>query len=125
MPYKIEFMEEHGIVVIENKGEVSYEELVKQSQEAIELVQCKKARLLLTDFSSVDTQASITDIFQFPKIYNGLGLDRTSRIAVLVSDETLGSKELSFYETICLNRGWQVRIFTKKDLALEWLVNTQ
>ncbi len=122
MSYEIRFMEENEVVVIENKGELTYDELVKQTQEAIKLGQGKNSRLFLTNFSNVKVQAQTMELFDFPKIYEQLGMTRTSRIAVVVSEIELKTEELYFYETICLNRGWNIKIFLQRDQALDWLI---
>ncbi len=122
MSYEISYLEERGIVAIENKGEITQYELLKQSQEAIQLGSDKKSELFLTTFSHVKVQAGTFDVARFPELYEQLGMKRTSRIAVVVSEVELKAEELHFYETICLNRGWHIRIFLEKDPALEWLV---
>ena len=121
MPYEVKLLEDKGIVVIENKGDLTYDELVKQSQDAISIIHDKKAYLILTDFSNVGVDAKITDIYQFPEIYEQFGLTKMSKIAVLVSAKEVSTEQLTFYENICINRGWQIKIFLKKESALEWL----
>jgi len=54
-------------------------------------------------------------------MYEKLGMDKTTRIAVLVSNIETKAEELHFYENVCLNRGWHIRIFTDRDAAIEWL----
>ncbi len=121
MPYDVKYLEENGIVVIENKGELKYDELVRQTQEAIKLGQGKNSKLFLTNFSNVEVRAQTMELFNFPVIYEQFGMNRMSRIAVVVSEMELKTEELHFYETICLNRGWNIKIFLHKDLALDWL----
>jgi len=123
MPYKINLLEDKGIVFIENRGDLTYEELVEQSKDAISIIHEKNIYLILTDFSNVGVDAKITDIYQFPEIYEQFGLTKMSKIAVLVSAKEVSTEQLTFYENICINRGWQIKIFLKKELALEWLEN--
>ncbi len=122
MPYEIRFLEESGIIAIENKGEITQHELLKQTQEAIQMGREKKSDLFLTIFSHVKVQAGTFDVARFPDMYEQLGMKRTSRIAVVVSEVESKAEDLRFYETICLNRGWHIKIFLEKDPALEWLV---
>jgi len=122
MPFEIKFLGEKGIVSIENRGELTYDELIEQTKEAINLGHENNSRLFLTDFSHVKVQTSMMEVFQFPEIYEQLGMNQMSKIAVLVSETELKTEELKFYETICLNRGWQIKIFLQKEPAIEWLV---
>jgi hypothetical protein len=48
-----------------------------------------------------------------------LELDRISRIAILVD---AGDQSHDFIETVLLNAGYNCRLFTDEDSALEWLV---
>jgi hypothetical protein len=121
MPYEISFIEKSGIVIIENKGELTYDEVVTQSKEAIILANEKNSQLFLSDFSNVKVRANTFELLKFPEIYKQYGMSRTSRIAVVVTNIELKTEELRFYETICLNRGWQIKIFLKRDRAIEWL----
>jgi hypothetical protein len=67
-------------------------------------------------------QLSVVDILYLPEQkYAADKLDRKSRIAVLMPKDAAARKELQFYETVCLNRGWQVKIFNTKQEALAWL----
>ena len=122
MPYEIKFLKETGIVSIENKGELTFDELIEQSKEAINLGRENYSHLFLTDFSNVKVHASTMEVLQFPEIYEQLGMNKMSKIAVLVSGIELNTEDLKFYETICLNRGWQIKIFLEKEPAIEWLV---
>ncbi len=121
MPYKINYIEKSGIVIIENKGELTYDELVNQSKEAIILAKDKNSQLFLSDFSNVKVQANTFKLLKFPEIYEQYGMNRNSKIAVVVTNVELKTDELRFYETICINRGWQIKIFLKREHAFEWL----
>jgi hypothetical protein len=125
MPYTVSYLEDTGIVRIKNWGQLSMNEIVAQTREAASLSQDKHAKLLLSDFSATEVKTSLVDIFQFPDLYQKLGMDRTFKIAVLVSNIELNTDELRFYENITLNRGWQVRIFLKEDEATAWLTGKE
>lgn len=121
MPYEISYREKSGVVVIVNEGELTYDELVRQSQEAINLARDKKSELFLSDFSNVKVRTNNIELFRLLDIYAEFGMSQTSRIAAVVTNMELKAEQLRFFETICLNRGWQVKIFLKRELALEWL----
>lgn len=123
MPYAIKFIENNRIIQIKNNGELSYEELLTQTREVIKIQQEKSTSLILTEFVSVKLDVNIADIFQFPELYEQLGMQRKSKIAVVVSDVEIKTDELQFYETICLNRGWNIKIFLKEKEAIKWLLS--
>lgn len=122
MPYEVVYLEELGIVLIKNIGELTYENFSKQSREAIELGRMKKAELFLSDCTKLIASASTIELYDFPEMYERLGMTRSSKIAVLISTDTAGDRDLLFYETVCRNRGWQIKVFTIKQSAMEWLL---
>jgi hypothetical protein len=91
MPYKIDYLEDKGIVIIENTGELPHEDFVKQSQEAIDLGRMKNARLFLSDCTCLIAQAKITELFEFPAMYERLGMLRSSKVAVLMSEDAVAN----------------------------------
>jgi hypothetical protein len=51
-----------------------------------------------------------------------LGLDRTARVAILVSPDDTSH---DFIETINRNAGYNVRVFKERKAALDWFENPQ
>ena len=122
MPYRIEFLEDKGIVLVESIGELTYKEFVKETQEAQELARKKNTRLFLSDCSRLIVKAGTLELFDFPAMYQRIGSPKTSKIAVLMSGDTTTDKDIRFYETVCQNRGWQVMAFMSRDEAVKWLL---
>lgn len=122
MSYTIDFLEDEGIVIIEENGELVYEDFVKQSQGVIELGRKKNAQLFLVDCTRLIAHATTLQLHDFPSMYEKLGMPRTSKVAVLMPKDALADKDVRFYETVCRNRGWQVSVFDVKDAAVKWLM---
>ena len=123
MAYEIKLIKNKRIIEVKNSGKITNEDMIAQTQEVIKLQHEKNMFLILTEFAAVKVDVNISDVFQFPELYEQMGLDRKSKIAVLVSEIEIKAEELNFYETICLNRGWQIKIFLKKKEAIEWLLS--
>jgi hypothetical protein len=122
MPYRIGYLEDEGIVTIENTGNVTYKEFMEQSREALELARKKNTQLCLSDCTHLVVQAYTIEVFDFfPAIYEKIGMSRTSKLAVLMSKDAVTARDMEFFETVCLNRGWLIRIFKDKGTAIEWL----
>ena len=123
MPFTISYQEDERIVIIENVGNIPYKDLVQQTDEALELGRIKDTRLYLADCIRLVVQADAFEVFNFfPAIYEKIGAPRNSRLAVLMSEDAVTAKDMEFYETICRNRGWQIRVFKDKGTAMEWLL---
>ena len=123
MAYDLRIIKNKKIIEIRNSGEITNEDMITETQEVIKLQHEKNIVLILTEFVSVKVDASLSDVFQFPEMYEQMGMDRKTRIAVLVSEIEVNNEELDFYETICINRGWTIKIFIDKKEAIEWLLS--
>lgn len=122
MAYNLKLIKDRRIIEIMNSGEITNEDMITQTQEVIKLQHEKNIFSILTDFAEVKVDVNFSDVFQFPELYEQMGMDRRSKIAVFVSDVEIKTEELHFYETICLNRGWIIKIFLNKNEAIEWLL---
>jgi hypothetical protein len=125
MAYEIKLIKDKRIIEIENKNEITNEDMITQTKEVIILQHEKHIFSILADFASVRVNTNISDVFQFPELYEQMGMDHKSKIAVFVSDIEIKTEELQFYETICLNRGWNIKIFLDRKDAIKWLLDSQ
>lgn len=75
----------------------------------------------LVDASAANSHISLLTYYELPKVFLSLDLPRSSRIAVLSSRSQQGKERVRFFEHVCRNRGWQVRMFFHRLEALEWL----
>jgi hypothetical protein len=74
----------------------------------------------LVDVRGVQNLASTLDQYLFGyDDMNRLGLDKESRIAILVDEN---DRSHNFIETVFVNAGYDCRIFTEKTVASKWLV---
>jgi hypothetical protein len=80
----------------------------------------KGLQRVLCDESAVTTRLNALDTYEI-----GLFLSRfvpnTFRIAVVFDSET--SFDFRFFESIVVNRGQQIKVFTDAGAARKWLVN--
>ncbi len=126
MPYTIGFLDDEGIVRIENTGNLKYKECLKQIQEAMELGRIHHTHLYFADCANLVVQANIVEVFDFfPGIYEKSNVPKTVKLACLISEDAATAKEMVFYETICRNRGWQIRLFKDRNAAMQWLHGQQ
>ena len=121
MPYTVEYQENKGIVMIENSGKFSKEEFVKQAQETLEICRMNNCQHVLSDCTSMLSDINTTEIFYFPGLYRNLNTPRSYKLAILLAEDSATNEDISFYENVCKNRGYNVRIFKAKNEALKWL----
>jgi len=113
MPYEIDYLEDEKIITIKNTGELTFTDFLEQTKEAVELARRKNARLFLSNNLLLENKAKTFEIYDLPKIYDELGASRSNKMAVLITEGGHIAKDARFFETICLNRGWNVRLFTR------------
>jgi len=123
MPYTITFLEDEKIVVIQNIGKLSPEEFEKQNKEAYALSQTKDSLLCLVDNTQIAPSISTLDLYSYPDIYEKLDIPKTIRVAVILPEDTVTRGNIRFWETVCINRGWTVKIFNTKNEAIDWLLS--
>jgi hypothetical protein len=51
-------------------------------------------------------------------VYEEIWGDRSTRAAIVFREL---NKDFQFLETVCRNRGWNIRIFDDYDVAIDWL----
>ncbi len=123
MPYNINFLEQEGIVEVVSFGQITVEDFINQSKEAIDLALKKNTNLFLSDDSDMVGPVNISVIISLPDFWERFSAPRTNKMALLISkDETL-HEDFYFFENVCRNRGWNVKLFGEKEDAIKWLLN--
>ena len=110
-------------VTVVFSGAVSGAELREATTAAVALGREHRVTRYFVDATGVVHWPRETDFFFLPAaLYDELGLDRRDvRAAIVVSASDDLRQIARFYETACLNRGWQVKIFETSDDAIAWL----
>jgi hypothetical protein len=121
VPFTVEHLQDLGIVCIVNDGLVTAEDFEQQVRQSWSLALEHGVRAVLVDNRRMRTTSSLADIFNLPKLYETIGVDALTRIAVIVSVDPKRKENYVFYENICRNRGWDVRLFEDRRLAIDWL----
>jgi len=120
MSYTIEYLESEGIGLITNTGPFTHEDFMKQAREALEVSQLKKCNKFLVDCTSMIIQSQTIDIYATSAFYDEIGAPKENKIALVVPAGTKTEADLRFYETVCINRGWKVRMFADRESAMQW-----
>ena len=121
MPYTVNFLDSEGIVTVVNSGVLEYKDYSEQAREAHELSLTKDSYLFLADCTKMVNNADLFEILDLPGLYERIKVSRSIKVAVLLSEDAATNEDIRFYETVCLNRGWNVKVFSNQDSALVWL----
>ncbi len=123
MAAEISYLDE-GIVRIRLAGPQTLADYRKQTEEALELARRKKATLFLVEGQAVNT-ASTLEIFAMPAMYDELGAPRSAKVAIVMPQDSPSSGDIRFLETVCVNRGFNVKIFPAEPPAIDWLLGAK
>lgn len=123
MAWQVAFDAPRRIVSVTYAGDVSGEEVRACVQKCIDLMRAEDTNLVYTEVGDVNRMdLSTTDVVGLPERYRTLGLRGPFRQAIVAPAGSGAFDVVAFYETVCLNRGHQVRLFPDRERALAWLL---
>jgi hypothetical protein len=112
---------EEGVIETTLRDGVTEKEIRAGIARAFELSAEKGLTRFLIDASSANSFIPLAAYYELPAVFRSLNLSRSSRIAVLSSRTQRGKERARFFINVCINRGWQARLFYDRAEALEWL----
>ncbi len=121
MSYTIEHLENEGIFLITNIGKFTHKDFMKQAIEAIKIAETQNCHKFLSDCTSMYLETNTMNIYDTSGYYNEINVSRESKIALLVPPGHKSEKDLKFFETVNVNKGWQIKLFGDKESAVKWL----
>lgn len=117
MPESISVMEDSGIILIKSSGKVGADDISNSLEYVVKASADHKIFKVLVDAREQEDLPSVTDLFRLGEAI--AKKTRGFRHAIVVSQAT--PKNINFIDTVCFNRGANMKIFSCFDHALEWL----
>lgn len=122
MPHKVEFNEAIQVIEVVFSAPITKIDLDEATRTAIEVGKARETHRYIIDNQDPEPYVSLADVYALPEHqYIVQQLSRDSRIAIMLPQSIKAREIVIFYETVCLNRGWQARIFTTREEAMDWL----
>ena len=121
MSSEISYMNER-IIRVRLSGPQTLADYRKQTEEVLRLAQSKNVNLILVDDQRAQNMASTLELFAMPAMYEELGAPRSARVAIVMPHNSPSAADIRFYETVCVNRGFNVKIFATEPPAIDWLL---
>ena len=120
MPLKIRYLEDEKIIHLISEGIITFE-TIKQAAILQAKYSVKYDTLKwLNTISPIGSIVSIFDLYRIPELFHILGVDKKTKLAI-VSNDGNDKKRARFVETVCLNSGYNLKIFKHENEAKEWL----
>ena len=121
MPWHVEYDQDQDTVVVVFSGDTDASDIREATIDGINLVKKHRAMSGLVDCLEQTKTGSIMQLYELPTLYDDEGLTHRIRIAFVEPAKKELRELADFYETVCLNRGWQIRRFATREAALDWL----
>lgn len=114
----VEYLEEKDIVVIRTSGSYELEAEIETLKKVISKLNEHNCNRCIFDHRATSVIARTMGSYNRPELYWDLGLKHSVKMAIVLREL---NNDLRFYETVCVNRGWRVKIFNDYDAAVDWL----
>jgi hypothetical protein len=121
MPWEMEYIAGKETLVVAPSGRLTDNEAKQLTGEAIALLKQTQATRVLGDCRSIQSAPSLAAVYWLVQDYASSGVPRQTRIALVHSHKRLAVEIAQFYETVCLNRNYNARIFESVKAAESWL----
>lgn len=121
MAWAANYNHELDVVELIYKGKVTPADLHEALLAAAKLARENNSILFLADCSEMEGGHSVVDLYGLISLYESVGLHLKMKEALLLPLMKSPKEDVKFYETSCLNKGFNVKVFSQKEKALTWL----
>ncbi|HEX7965866.1 MAG TPA: hypothetical protein VF651_09130 [Gammaproteobacteria bacterium] len=121
MPWTLELAEQGQVLLLTYRGLLSPAESAGMTRQTLERILETGVMRVMLDCSAAQMEIPVTDIYKLPDRYEAAGVPRAIRVAVLVPHDNYKRELFEFYEDVCRNRGYFVRLFEDAVAAWDWL----
>ena len=121
MAVDVAYVEEAGVVEMVFRGAPAPEEIDDAMTRAGAIGAENLSNRFLVDSRDMPAGGSAFDVLALGELTASLPPGIIEREAILLSEDAAAAEEMEFFETVCRNRGLDVRVFHGKDEALAWL----
>ncbi len=122
MPIEVDYSREEKMILLKCHGKITIDDVETATIEGSRLIKSHESCKALVEIGQLEPAVNLVDIYGLPKLYESLGIPATMMIAVVASGLKEDYGDFQFYETVCINRGFQVKAFDNTRRAREWLV---
>jgi hypothetical protein len=119
MPWSIHYTPELHIITVETTGIYTPAGDLKMLTELKEHFDLHGCTRVLIDHRKAEVKFKFVEIFDRPNVYDFFHLGRDKKAALVFREL---QREQIFFENICVNRGFNCKVFDDYDAGLKWLV---
>ena len=121
MPWQINYLAEHHVLESQIYGQITATELDEGVAAALREGSARGTSHYLCDTSRLTGGHSIFDLYALAEKLHEMGMPFGAREALIIPQQPIQTLDAAFWETLCCNRGFEVRSFVDRDNAMAWL----
>jgi len=122
MPWTMTVKDDGQILHVVYQGSLESPELRAGTHEILTKMLAEKIDRVLLDCAEAHMEVPAIDVYQLPDVYNSRGISRRQvRAAVVMPKDGYKREIYEFYEDVCRNRGYFVKLFETEAEAWTWL----
>ena len=121
MPWSMGLTEDGRILNVVIAGHLSGSEVAEMTRESVGEVVKQRIERIMLDCSAAYLDVPIVDVYKLSDFYTAAGLSRQVRAALLAPKDGYNLEIYEFYEDVCRNRGYFVKLFQDEAEAWAWL----
>ena len=119
MPFTAHFDEEKTCIMVAVTGELNLPLLQEMASSISKMITKHGCKRILNDLREAFPAEGAFEIYKMPVRAVSAGINLNCKRGLIVGNKTA---EFQFLETVFLNQGHQVKMFTTAEEALEWLL---
>lgn len=122
MPWSMEQTDDGRILKVTYSGAFGADELGGITERILHTMVEQKVGRVLLDCGEARFDVPVLNVYKLPDRYDSHGIMRGEvRAAVVKPKDGYRAELFEFYEDVCRNRGYFVKLFETRDAAWEWL----
>jgi hypothetical protein len=121
MKWKIDYVEDQGIIEAKTSGLMSRDDKKKLCEEMLAAGRQKNINAFLIDQKETSFGLSVLEIDRLPEMFRSIGFDIRDKIAVLVNSESSNKPLFNFLQNVFTLGSLQLCVFTDSQEATAWL----
>jgi len=121
MEWKIEINDAKKYIEVITSGIAGKDDSFNMAKAISHTMRTHRIKKALIDHRNlISVTGDTIDIYKRPKFFSILGFILRIKIAEIIKPEHF--EHFKFFETVCVNQGYQISIFQDKEKALSWLL---
>jgi hypothetical protein len=122
MKWEIVIHDKDNYIEVTTSGIADGDGSLNMAKAIAQIMRSNRINKALIDHRNIESVIGSTmDVYHRPKIFRLIGAILGIKIAEIIKPEHM--EHFRFFETVCLNLGYQLSVFQDKDKALVWLLS--